>query len=46
MSSDMLIKSKSLDTYFIFYLSGKTFVSPNYILFDSRKGAPDFGLVS
>lgn len=28
MSLDMLIKSKSLDTYSIFYLSGKTFVSP------------------
>ena len=46
MISNMLIKEKSLDTYSIFYLLGNTFVSPNYILFDSRKGAPDFGLVS
>lgn len=28
MSSDMLIKSKNLDAYSIFYLLGKTFVSP------------------
>ena len=46
MISNMLIKDKRLDTYSIFYLLGNTFVSPNYILFDSRKGAPDFGLVS
>ena len=45
MSSDMLIKSKSLDTYFIFYLSGKLLCHLNSILSDSRKDNSEFGLV-
>jgi hypothetical protein len=45
MIFNMLIKSKSLDAYSIFYLLGKTFVSSNYILSINRKDNSEFGLV-
>ncbi len=45
MSSDMLIKSKSLDTYSIFIFLKKLLCHLNYILSDSRKDNSEFGLV-
>lgn len=46
MMPNMLIKSKSLDTYSIFIFLEKLLCHLNYILSGSRKDNSEFGLVS